>query len=92
MNVNSHPHYSNSEEISDNSQNGIIEINDSKLKKELINRGYVFLQIQIQRFLVNFIEEVKKKERCKTRKKRFKSIKSRWWCLAMPVFDRNNTR
>lgn len=58
--VNSHPHYSESEELVI-IHNGIIENYDS-LKKELINRGYSFKSDTDTEVLINFIEEIKKVE------------------------------
>lgn len=58
--VNSHPHLSNSGKIAI-IHNGIIE-NYEPLKKELINRGYVFKSDTDTEVLVNLIEEVQKKK------------------------------
>jgi len=58
--VNSHPHLSNSGNIAI-IHNGIIE-NYEPLKKELINRGYVFHSDTDTEVLINLIEEVQKKE------------------------------
>ncbi|ESU29067.1 glucosamine--fructose-6-phosphate aminotransferase [Flavobacterium limnosediminis JC2902] len=61
--VNSHPHFSNSGELVI-IHNGIIE-NYEPLKKELINRGYVFHSDTDTEVLVNLIEEVQKKDNLK---------------------------
>ncbi|MDX1363753.1 glutamine--fructose-6-phosphate transaminase (isomerizing) [Arenibacter latericius] len=61
--VNSHPHYSNSGDLVI-IHNGIIENYDA-IKKELINRGYVFSSDTDTEVLVNLIEEVKRKENVK---------------------------
>lgn len=61
--VNSHPHFSNSGNLVI-IHNGIIE-NYEPLKKELIKRGYVFKSDTDTEVLINLIEEVKKKEKCK---------------------------
>ncbi|MGB0390091.1 MAG: glutamine--fructose-6-phosphate transaminase (isomerizing) [Salibacteraceae bacterium] len=58
--VNSHPHFSESENLVI-IHNGIIENYDS-LKKELINRGYSFKSDTDTEVLINFIEEIKKVE------------------------------
>jgi glucosamine--fructose-6-phosphate aminotransferase (isomerizing) len=57
--VNSHPHLSNSGDLVI-IHNGIIE-NYAPLKIELIKRGYVFILIQILRYLLT-IEEVQKRK------------------------------
>jgi glutamine---fructose-6-phosphate transaminase (isomerizing) len=56
--VNSHPHYSNSGELVI-IHNGIIE-NYEALKKELINRGYVFQSDTDTEVLVNLIEDIQR--------------------------------
>jgi glucosamine--fructose-6-phosphate aminotransferase (isomerizing) len=61
--VNSHPHFSNSGELVI-VHNGIIE-NYEPLKQELIKRGYTFKSDTDTEVLVNLIEDVKKKEKCK---------------------------
>ena len=61
--VNSHPHLSNSGNLAI-IHNGIIE-NYEPLKKELINRGYVFKSDTDTEVLVNLIEEVQKNENIK---------------------------
>lgn len=59
--VNSHPHFSESENLV-LIHNGIIENYDS-LKKELITRGYSFKSDTDTEVLINFIEEIKKAEK-----------------------------
>jgi glucosamine--fructose-6-phosphate aminotransferase (isomerizing) len=61
--VNSHPHFSNSGKLVI-IHNGIIE-NYEPLKIELIKRGYTFHSDTDTEVLINLIEEVKKKEKCK---------------------------
>jgi glucosamine--fructose-6-phosphate aminotransferase (isomerizing) len=61
--VNSHPHFSNSGELVI-IHNGIIE-NYESIKKELLQRGYIFHSDTDTEVLVNLIEEVKKKEEVK---------------------------
>ena len=61
--VNSDPHFSNSGKLVI-IDNGIIE-NYERLKQELIKRGYVFQSDTDTEVLVNLIEDVKKKEKCK---------------------------
>jgi glucosamine--fructose-6-phosphate aminotransferase (isomerizing) len=58
--VNSHPHFSNSGKLVV-IHNGIIE-NYESIKKELINRGYVFHSDTDTEVLINLIEDVKKIE------------------------------
>jgi glucosamine--fructose-6-phosphate aminotransferase (isomerizing) len=58
--VNSHPHFSQSQNLVI-IHNGIIE-NYHSLKKELISRGYTFVSDTDTEVLVNFIEEIKKVE------------------------------
>ena len=58
--INSHPHFSESENLVI-IHNGIIENYDS-LKKELITRGYSFKSDTDTEVLINFIEEIKKVE------------------------------
>ena len=59
-NVNAHPHYSQSKELAI-IHNGIIENYDS-LKKELINRGYVFESDTDTEVLIYLIEDIQKNE------------------------------
>lgn len=61
--VNSHPHFSNSGKLVI-VHNGIIE-NYEPLKQELMKRGYTFKSDTDTEVLVNLIEDVKKKEKCK---------------------------
>jgi glucosamine--fructose-6-phosphate aminotransferase (isomerizing) len=58
--VNSHPHYSESENLAI-IHNGIIE-NYEALKQELTSRGYSFKSDTDTEVLINFIEEIKKVE------------------------------
>lgn len=85
--VNSHPHYSNSEELVI-IHNGIIENYDS-IKKELIKRGYVFHSDTDTEVLVNLIEEVKKKEGVKLGKAVQIALNQVVGAYAIAVFDRN---
>lgn len=59
--INAHPHISNSQELSI-VHNGIIE-NYETLKKELINRGYIFTSDTDTEVLINLIEDIKIKEK-----------------------------
>ncbi len=61
--VNSHPHFSNSGNLV-LIHNGIIE-NYASIKKELINRGYIFHSDTDTEVLVNLIEDVQKNENVK---------------------------
>ncbi len=60
--LNAHPHVSASGKLA-MIHNGIIE-NYSQLKKELTNRGYVFTSETDTEVLLNFIEEIKKNNKC----------------------------
>ncbi len=59
-NINAHPHYSQSKELAI-IHNGIIENYDS-LKKELVNRGYVFESDTDTEVLIYLIEDIQKNE------------------------------
>ncbi len=85
--VNSHPHYSNSGDLVI-IHNGIIENYDS-IKKELINRGYVFYSDTDTEVLVNLIEEVKKKENVKLGKAVHMALNQVVGAYAIAVFDKN---
>ena len=62
-NENSHPHFSNSGKLAI-VHNGIIENYDT-IKKELISRGYTFKSDTDTEVLINLIEEVQIKNKCK---------------------------
>lgn len=85
--ANSHPHYSNSGDLVI-IHNGIIENYDS-IKKELINRGYIFHSDTDTEVLVNLIEEVKKKENVKLGKAVQIALNEVVGAYAIAVFDRN---
>jgi glucosamine--fructose-6-phosphate aminotransferase (isomerizing) len=84
--VNSHPHLSNSGNLVI-VHNGIIE-NYEPLKKELINRGYVFHSDTDTEVLVNLIEEVKKKDNLKLGKAVQVALNQVVGAYAIAVFDR----
>ena len=84
--VNSHPHYSNSGDLVI-IHNGIIENYDA-IRKELINRGYVFHSETDTEVLVNLIEEVKKKENVKLGKAVQIALNQVVGAYAIAVFDR----
>ena len=84
--VNSHPHYSNSGDLVI-IHNGIIENYDA-IRKELINRGYVFHSETDTEVLVNLIEEVKKKEDVKLGKAVQIALNQVVGAYAIAVFDR----
>jgi glutamine---fructose-6-phosphate transaminase (isomerizing) len=86
--VNSHPHLSNSGNLSI-IHNGIIE-NYAPLKQELIKRGYVFHSDTDTEVLVNLIEEVKKKENIKLGKAVQIALNQVVGAYAICVFDKNN--
>jgi len=85
--VNSHPHYSNSGDLVI-IHNGIIENYDS-IKKELINRGYVFHSDTDTEVLINLIEEVKKQEGVKLGKAVQIALNQVVGAYAIAVFDKN---
>lgn len=84
--VNSHPHLSNSGNLVI-VHNGIIE-NYEPLKKELINRGYVFHSDTDTEVLVNLIEEVKKKDNLKLGKAVQVALNQVVGAYAIAVFDK----
>ena len=86
--VNSHPHVSNSGNISI-IHNGIIE-NYEPLKKELLKRGYVFKSDTDTEVLVNLIEDVKKKENIKLGKAVQIALNQVVGAYAICVFDKEN--
>jgi glucosamine--fructose-6-phosphate aminotransferase (isomerizing) len=83
--VNSHPHLSNSGQLAI-IHNGIIE-NYAPLKKELINRGYVFKSDTDTEVLVNLIEDVQKKENLKLGKAVQVALNQVVGAYAICVFD-----
>ncbi|ADV48472.1 glutamine--fructose-6-phosphate transaminase [Cellulophaga algicola DSM 14237] len=85
--ANSHPHYSNSGDLVI-IHNGIIENYDS-IKKELINRGYVFHSDTDTEVLINLIEEVKKKENVKLGKAVQIALNQVVGAYAIAVFDKH---
>ncbi|MDP5081995.1 MAG: glutamine--fructose-6-phosphate transaminase (isomerizing) [Winogradskyella sp.] len=85
--VNSHPHYSNSGDLVI-IHNGIIENYDS-LKKELINRGYIFKSDTDTEVLVNLIEDVKTNENIKLGKAVQIALNQVVGAYAIAVFDKN---
>jgi glucosamine--fructose-6-phosphate aminotransferase (isomerizing) len=85
--VNSHPHYSNSEDLVI-IHNGIIENYDA-LKKELIKRGYTFKSDTDTEVLVNLIEDVKSKENVKLGKAVQIALNQTIGAYAIAVFDKN---
>ena len=86
--INSHPHYSNSGNLVI-IHNGIIE-NYEPLKKELLKRGYVFKSDTDTEVLVNLIEDVKKKEKCKLGKAVQIALNQVVGAYAIAVFDIEN--
>ncbi|RAR72577.1 glutamine--fructose-6-phosphate transaminase (isomerizing) [Flavobacterium aciduliphilum] len=83
--VNSHPHLSNSGELAI-IHNGIIE-NYEPLKKELINRGYVFHSDTDTEVLINLIEDVQKKDKLKLGKAVQVALNQVVGAYAICVFD-----
>jgi len=84
--VNSHPHFSESENLVI-IHNGIIENYDT-IKKELINRGYTFKSDTDTEVLVNLIEEVKKQEGVKLGKAVQIALNEVVGAYAIVVFDK----
>lgn len=84
--VNSHPHVSNSGDLVI-IHNGIIE-NYEPLKKELINRGYVFKSDTDTEVLVNLIENVQKKDNLKLGKAVQIALNQVVGAYAICVFDK----
>ena len=84
--VNSHPHVSNSGDLVI-IHNGIIE-NYEPLKKELINRGYVFKSDTDTEVLVNLIEDVQKKDNLKLGKAVQIALNQVVGAYAICVFDK----
>ncbi|MFD0992711.1 glutamine--fructose-6-phosphate transaminase (isomerizing) [Tenacibaculum geojense] len=85
-NVNSHPHFSQSGDLVI-VHNGIIENYDT-IKKELITRGYEFQSDTDTEVLINLIEEVKKKEKCKLGKAVQLALTNVIGAYAIAVFDK----
>ena len=85
--VNSHPHVSNSGNLTI-IHNGIIE-NYEPLKKELLKRGYVFHSDTDTEVLVNLIEEVQKKEKLKLGKAVQVALNQVVGAYAICVFDKH---
>jgi len=85
--VNSHPHLSNSGNLSI-IHNGIIE-NYEPLKKELIKRGYTFKSDTDTEVLVNLIEDVQKKDGLKLGKAVQIALNQVVGAYAIVVFDVN---
>ena len=83
--VNSHPHLSNSGELAI-IHNGIIE-NYAPLKKELMNRGYVFHSDTDTEVLINLIEDVQKKHQLKLGKAVQIALNQVVGAYAICVFD-----
>lgn len=84
--VNSHPHYSNSENLVI-IHNGIIENYDS-LKKELKKRGYIFTSDTDTEVLVNLIEDVMVHEGVKLGKAVQIALNQTVGAYAITVFDK----
>lgn len=84
--VNSHPHFSESENLAI-IHNGIIENYDT-IKKELINRGYTFKSDTDTEVLINLIEEVKKQEGIKLGKAVQIALTQVVGAYAITVFDK----
>jgi glutamine---fructose-6-phosphate transaminase (isomerizing) len=86
--VNSHPHLSNSGDLSI-IHNGIIE-NYAPLKEELIKRGYIFHSDTDTEVLVNLIEEIQKKDNLLLGKAVQIALNQVFGAYAIAVFDKKN--
>ncbi len=84
-NENSHPHLSNSGNLVI-VHNGIIENYDT-IKKELITRGYTFKSDTDTEVLINLIEEVKIKNKCKLGEAVQMALSNVIGAYAIAVFD-----
>lgn len=84
--VNSHPHYSESENLVI-IHNGIIENYDT-IKKALIERGYTFKSDTDTEVLINLIEEIKKKNKVKLGKAVQLALNEVVGAYAITVFDK----
>jgi glucosamine--fructose-6-phosphate aminotransferase (isomerizing) len=84
--VNSHPHLSNSGNLA-LIHNGIIE-NYAPLKKELMNRGFVFHSDTDTEVLVNLIEDIQNKENLKLGKAVQVALNQVVGAYAICVFDK----
>ena len=88
--VNSHPHVSNSGEIS-LVHNGIIENYDS-IKKILLKKGYTFSSDTDSEVLVNLIEDIKKSKKIKLGKAVYYALKQVVGAYAIVAFDSTNPK
>lgn len=86
--VNSHPHTSNSGNLTI-VHNGIIENYDT-IKAELVKRGYIFHSDTDTEVLVNLIEEVQKQKKCKLAKALQLALNDVIGAYAIAVFDKTN--
>jgi len=88
--INSHPHTSNSGEIT-LVHNGIIENYDS-IKKILTQKGYIFHSDTDSEVLVNLIEDIKKTKKVKLGKAVYYALKQVVGAYAIVVFDSKNPK
>ena len=88
--INSHPHTSNSGEIT-LVHNGIIE-NYNSIKKILSKKGYVFHSDTDSEVLVNLIEDIKKTKKVKLGKAVYYALKQVVGAYAVVVFDSKNPK
>ena len=88
--INSHPHTSNSGEIT-LVHNGIIE-NYVSIKKILLKKGYVFHSDTDSEVLVNLIEDIKKTKKVKLGKAVYYALKQVVGAYAIVVFDSKNPK
>ena len=88
--TNSHPHTSNSGEIT-LVHNGIFE-NYNSIKKVLIKKGYVFYSDTDSEVLVNLIEDIIKTKKVKLGKAVYYALKQVVGAYAIVVFDSNNPK
>ena len=88
--TNSHPHTSNSGEIT-LVHNGIFE-NYNSIKKVLIKKGYVFYSDTDSEVLVNLIEDIIKTKKVKLGKAVYYALKQVVGAYAIVVFGSNNPK
>jgi glucosamine--fructose-6-phosphate aminotransferase (isomerizing) len=88
--VNSHPHVSNSGDLTI-VHNGIIE-NYEPLKIELIKRGYTFSSDTDSEVLINLIEDVQKKHKLKLGKAVQFALNQVVGAYAVCVYDKKKTK
>jgi len=85
---NAHPHTSASGKLA-MIHNGIIE-NYGQLKQELLNKGYTFTSDTDTEVLLNFIEEIKKNNKCSLEEAIRIALKRVAWAYVILLLDEEN--